>query len=64
MNFSALIYTNWGDSPRSMLPIYKELIAAGLRIWVFRLVHCSVFLSFPFFETNGRQAGELPIIFS
>ncbi|GFY84563.1 serine carboxypeptidase-like 27 [Actinidia rufa] len=25
----------WGDSPLSMLPIYRELIAAGLRIWVF-----------------------------
>ncbi|CAA7389447.1 unnamed protein product [Spirodela intermedia] len=25
----------WTDSPRSMLPIYQELIAAGLRIWVF-----------------------------
>lgn len=25
----------WGDSPLSMLPIYKELIAAGLRVWVF-----------------------------
>ncbi|CAD6221413.1 unnamed protein product [Miscanthus lutarioriparius] len=32
---SALVSTNWGDSPRSVLPIYKELIAAGLRIWVF-----------------------------
>ncbi|CAN6328825.1 unnamed protein product [Urochloa humidicola] len=29
------LYDYWGDSPRSMLPIYKELIAAGLRIWVF-----------------------------
>nr|GMD30206.1 serine carboxypeptidase-like 27 [Ipomoea batatas] len=26
---------NWGDSPVSMLPIYQELIDAGLRIWVF-----------------------------
>ncbi|XP_027359473.1 serine carboxypeptidase 24-like isoform X2 [Abrus precatorius] len=26
---------NWKDSEFSMLPIYKELIAAGLRIWVF-----------------------------
>ncbi|KAJ9684572.1 hypothetical protein PVL29_016845 [Vitis rotundifolia] len=25
----------WADSPLSMLPIYQELIAAGLRIWVF-----------------------------
>jgi len=32
---SDTINTNWGDAPRSMLPIYKELIAAGLRIWVF-----------------------------
>ncbi|RCV18375.1 hypothetical protein SETIT_3G296200v2 [Setaria italica] len=32
---SGIINTNWGDSPRSMLPIYKELIAAGLRIWVY-----------------------------
>ncbi|XP_059666102.1 serine carboxypeptidase-like 27 isoform X2 [Cornus florida] len=28
----------WVDSPLSMLPIYQELISAGLRIWVFRLV--------------------------
>ncbi|XP_020206678.1 serine carboxypeptidase-like 27 isoform X2 [Cajanus cajan] len=27
----------WADSPLSMLPIYQELIEAGLRIWVFRL---------------------------
>ncbi|CAL9233719.1 unnamed protein product [Arabidopsis halleri] len=26
---------NWRDSDNSMLPIYKELIAAGLRIWVY-----------------------------
>ncbi|GLJ15423.1 hypothetical protein SUGI_0253140 [Cryptomeria japonica] len=25
----------WKDSPRSMLPIYQELIQAGIRIWVF-----------------------------
>ncbi|KAL6619191.1 hypothetical protein ACP70R_034330 [Stipagrostis hirtigluma subsp. patula] len=33
---SATINSNWTDSPGSMLPIYKELIAAGLRVWVFR----------------------------
>ncbi|CAD5184059.1 unnamed protein product [Musa acuminata subsp. malaccensis] len=32
---SDTISENWGDSPKSMLPIYRELIAAGLRIWVF-----------------------------
>jgi serine carboxypeptidase-like clade 2 len=36
------LYDHWGDSPRSMLPIYKELIAAGLRIWVFRSVPCTM----------------------
>ncbi|CAO2199109.1 unnamed protein product [Urochloa humidicola] len=29
------IYDYWKDSPKSMLPIYRELIAAGIRIWVF-----------------------------
>ncbi|KAG0496355.1 hypothetical protein HPP92_001046 [Vanilla planifolia] len=28
--------SNWTDSPNSMLPVYEELIRAGLRIWVFR----------------------------
>ncbi|KAL7228710.1 hypothetical protein ACSBR2_007416 [Camellia fascicularis] len=32
---SEIVNDNWGDSPLSMLPIYRELIAAGLRIWVF-----------------------------
>lgn len=32
---SDIIGDHWEDSPRSMLPIYRELIAAGLRIWVF-----------------------------
>lgn len=29
------LFEHWKDSPRSMLPIYHELIAAGIRIWVF-----------------------------
>ncbi|WVZ72359.1 hypothetical protein U9M48_020832 [Paspalum notatum var. saurae] len=29
------VYDYWRDSPRSMLPIYRELISAGVRIWVF-----------------------------
>ncbi|CAH9055133.1 unnamed protein product [Cuscuta epithymum] len=32
---SDVVSNYWGDSPVSMLPIYRELIAAGLRIWVF-----------------------------
>uniref|UniRef100_A0A804R0H7 Uncharacterized protein n=1 Tax=Zea mays TaxID=4577 RepID=A0A804R0H7_MAIZE len=32
---SNVIGSYWADSPRSMLPIYQELIAAGIKIWVF-----------------------------
>ncbi|CAM8972623.1 unnamed protein product [Rhodiola kirilowii] len=32
---SDIVGDYWGDSPLSMLPIYKELIAGGVRIWVF-----------------------------
>ncbi|XVE68942.1 hypothetical protein DITRI_Ditri09bG0110500 [Diplodiscus trichospermus] len=32
---SDIVGNYWADSPLSMLPIYKELIAAGLRIWVY-----------------------------
>ncbi|XP_059456777.1 serine carboxypeptidase-like 28 isoform X2 [Corylus avellana] len=32
---SNAVRNNWTDSPKSMLPIFKELIAAGIRIWVF-----------------------------
>ncbi|XP_074285230.1 serine carboxypeptidase-like 27 [Silene latifolia] len=32
---SDIVGSYWADSPLSMLPIYKELIEAGLRIWVF-----------------------------
>ncbi|XP_078180265.1 serine carboxypeptidase-like 27 [Carex rostrata] len=32
---SNIVGTYWADSPRSILPIYQELIAAGQRIWVF-----------------------------
>ncbi|XP_047960110.1 serine carboxypeptidase-like 25 isoform X1 [Salvia hispanica] len=32
---SETLNRNWNDSDASILPIYRELIAAGLRIWVF-----------------------------
>ncbi|KAI3444031.1 hypothetical protein Pfo_000696 [Paulownia fortunei] len=32
---SDVLLRNWKDSDASMLPTYKKLIAAGLRIWVF-----------------------------
>lgn len=30
------IFHGWSDSKDSVLPIYKKLIAAGLRIWIYR----------------------------
>lgn len=36
--YSDIVGNYWADSPLSMLPIYQELIAAGLRIWVYRQV--------------------------
>ncbi|KAK8480117.1 hypothetical protein V6N13_030023 [Hibiscus sabdariffa] len=32
---SSTIRRNWTDSPKSMLPIIKQLIEAGIRIWIF-----------------------------
>ncbi|KAI4384412.1 hypothetical protein MLD38_002576 [Melastoma candidum] len=32
---SDIVGTYWADSPLSMLPIYQELIAGGINIWVF-----------------------------
>ncbi|PON63054.1 Serine carboxypeptidase-like [Trema orientale] len=32
---SDIVGEYWADSPLSMLPIYQELIAAGLKIWVY-----------------------------
>ncbi|KDP25725.1 hypothetical protein JCGZ_23946 [Jatropha curcas] len=32
---SDIVGNYWADAPLSMLPIYKELIAAGLKIWVY-----------------------------
>ena len=36
---SDIVGNYWTDSPLSMLPIYRELISAGLRIWVYRYLH-------------------------
>ncbi|XP_022954553.1 serine carboxypeptidase-like 31 isoform X2 [Cucurbita moschata] len=29
------MFENWSDSKPSMIPIYKKLIAAGLRVWIY-----------------------------
>ena len=34
--YSDTVGENWGDSPRSVLSIYREFIKARLRIWMFR----------------------------
>jgi hypothetical protein len=33
---SNTLFTNWTDTATSVLPIYQELLEAGLRLWVFR----------------------------
>jgi hypothetical protein len=40
--FSTKIFVEWLEPRPSVLPIYKKLITAGLRIWVYRFVslHC------------------------
>lgn len=35
---SDLVNENWKDSPRTVLDIYRELMHAGLCIWMFRSV--------------------------
>lgn len=35
---SDILIKTWDDTQISMLPTYKELIAAGLRIWLFRYI--------------------------
>ncbi|KAL1210523.1 Serine carboxypeptidase 24 [Cardamine amara subsp. amara] len=32
---SDVLIKNWKDSAKTMLPVYKELAASGLRIWIF-----------------------------
>lgn len=36
-NDSELLNRNWNDTDVSILPIYRQMIADGLRVWVFRL---------------------------
>ena len=33
---SDTLFVNWKDSAATVLPIYQELLKAGLRLWVFR----------------------------
>jgi len=30
------VIRKWNDSPATILPILKKLMAAGLRVWVYR----------------------------
>lgn len=32
---SNAVRANWTDSPRSMHPVLKELVSAGIRIWIY-----------------------------
>lgn len=35
---SEILNRNWNDTDASVLPIYRELISRGMRVWVFRFV--------------------------
>jgi len=39
---------NWNDTDVSVLPLYRELIAHGVRVWVFRLVLKCIYNFLPF----------------
>ncbi|XVE97453.1 hypothetical protein REPUB_Repub03eG0021100 [Reevesia pubescens] len=70
---SDVLIKNWKDSDNSILPIYKELIAAGLRIWVysgdtdsvvpvtatrFSLSHLNLHIKTPWYPWySGNQVG-------
>ncbi|KAM1731750.1 hypothetical protein ACFX11_017596 [Malus domestica] len=70
---SDVLYEYWKDSEYSVLPTYKELIAAGLRIWVFSgdtdsvvpvtatrfsLNHLNLTIKTPWYPWySGRQVG-------
>ena len=46
---SDIVGNYWTDSPLSMLPIYQELISAGLRIWVYRYLHFLLIFSYYYY---------------
>ena len=50
---SSIVRRNWTDSPKSMLPIFKQLISSGIRIWVFRCLINSIFSSSNPFELEN-----------
>ncbi|KAE9464174.1 hypothetical protein C3L33_03918, partial [Rhododendron williamsianum] len=57
-----LLVTTGADSPLSMLPIYRELIAAGLRIWVYS-VETPIYAVVPLTATRySIDALKLPTI--
>jgi len=53
---------HWNDSPSSVLNIYHELIAAGLRIWVFRSLSLNIStestLTISFLQVFWRFGGK------
>lgn len=71
--YSMDIFHGWKDSKESVLPIYKELIAAGLRIWVYRYIYLItkfgkknpfyfVFLTLLFGCFSGDTDGRVPVL--
>jgi len=42
-SYSDVLNRNWNDTEASVLPTYRQLMAARLRIWVFRLANFELF---------------------
>lgn len=59
---SDIVGSYWTDSPVSMLPIYRELITAGLKIWVFRYQFVSNFFYETFCHCKWRLLDQSPYI--
>ena len=45
-----MLFENWKDSAFSVIPVYKDLISAGLKIWLFRYLTNFFLLLFPIGE--------------
>lgn len=40
------VIKHWQDSPSTMLPLLKEFMANGLRVWIFRYILHIIFLTY------------------
>lgn len=60
---SETLNRNWNDTDVSILPIYRELIAAKLRIWVFRYPKFCLSMYFVGHVSTKRDLNEIIELF-